>query len=277
MITVFALATGRSGTRFLSHLLRRNLRNAVCRHEPYFDWGNPTMFGKPIEDHTRGRYEAIRKLLAQKQRFIARRRASVYVETSHAFLKSYFDLAPEFFPNSKFVHLLRHPLKTARSETNREEWLDDIHFPLRHYRGDQGRPRYRWSLTGEEPIFGAVGGLKLSLFQFYVVQWIEIENRAQRFLSEFGKSDDCVTLHSPGDLNNAVRVAEMIRFLGLELKTPEVQIGGKQNRTPGKKTSITAQEEDEFRAVVASLPEEYLAIFRQPKYDGYEWVSWLRR
>ena len=50
MITVFALANGRSGTRFLCHLLRSNLKNAICRHEPYFDWGNPSMFGPPIHD-----------------------------------------------------------------------------------------------------------------------------------------------------------------------------------------------------------------------------------
>ena len=99
MITVFALANGRSGTRFLCHLLRHNLKNAVCRHEPYFDWGNPSMFGTPIHDHTHGKLDPIRQLLSRKQRFIARlmarRRCDTYVETSHSFLKSYYDLAPE--------------------------------------------------------------------------------------------------------------------------------------------------------------------------------------
>jgi hypothetical protein len=277
MITVFALANGRSGTRFLSHLLRHNLKHAVCRHEPYFDWGNPSMFGKPIEDHTRGELDQVRQLLARKQRFIASRRCEVYVETSHAFLKSYYDLAEEFFPHSKFVHLVRHPLKTARSEANREQWLEDIRFPWRHYRGHDGRKRYRWSLTGEEPIYRAAELPRPTLFQRYVLQWIEVENRAMQFLDEFGKHVDCVTLHSPRDLNDPECVKRMIDRLNLKLAGDEARITGRRNRTPGKQTNITAQEEREFREVVARLPDEYLAIFRQPPYDAFEWVGWIQR
>jgi len=277
MITVFALANGRSGTRFLCHLLRHNLKNAICRHEPYFDWGNPSMFGKPIEDHTRGNLDRVRRLLSQKQRFITRRRCAAYVETSHAFLKSYYDLAEEFFPLSKFVHLVRHPLKTARSETNREQWLDSIRFPLRHYRADDGRRLFRWSLTGEEPIYRAVGLPRSTLFQHYVIQWIEVENRAMRFLDQFSRHEDCATLNSPRDLNDPERIKQMIEHLGLELVGDKVRITGKQNRTPGKKTNITHQDEDEFREVIARLPDEYLEIFRRPPYAEHDWVSWLER
>lgn len=277
MITVFALANGRSGTRFLCHLLRHNLNHALCRHEPYFDRGNPSMFGKPIEDHTRGHLDRVRQLLLRKQRFISRCRCSVYVETSHAFLKSYYDLAQEFFPQSKFVHLIRHPLKTARSETNREQWLDSIRFPLRHYRADNGRRLFRWSLTGEEPIYRAVGLMRPTLFQHYAIQWIEVENRAMRFLNEFDKYGDCATLNSPRDLNDPEQVKQMIDRLGLELAGNEVRITGKRNRTPGKQTNVTHQEEVEFRKVIARLPEEYLAIFRRPPYDAFEWVSWLQK
>lgn len=276
MITLFSLATGRSGTRFLSHLLRHNLKNAVCRHEPYFD-RNPTMFGRPIHDHTQGRLEPIRKLLGRKQRRIGGFRCDVYVETSHSFLKSYYDLAEEFFPNSKFVHLIRHPLKTARSETNREQWIDKIRWPWGHYRGDDGRRFYSWSLTGLEPIYETASLPTLTLFQHYVVQWIEIENRAMQFLETFDKHDDCVTLHSPHDLNDAVRVEEMIRTLGLEPADGQIQIAGKRNRTPGAKTVITSREEDEFREVVERLPEESLEIFSHPPYANYEWAQWLRR
>jgi len=191
MITVFALANGRSGTRFLCHLLRHNLAGAVCRHEPYFDWGNPSMFGSSIYDHTHGNIDRLRQQLVCKQRSIARRRCDTYVETSHSFLKSYYDLAPEYFPQSKFIHLVRHPLKTARSETNRELWIDSTHFPWRHYRTDDGRWLFRWSLTGDEPIYQAVGLPEPTLFQHYVIQWIEVENRAMQFLDQFDKHDDC--------------------------------------------------------------------------------------
>ena len=281
MITVFALANGRSGTRFLCHLLRHNLKNAVCRHEPYFDWGNPSMFGPPIHDHTQGNLERIHQLLLCKQRFIARlmarRRCDAYVETSHAFLKSYYDLAPEFFPQSKLVHLVRHPLKTARSETNRELWIDSIRFPWRHYRTDDGRRLFRWSLTGDEPIYQAVGLSRPTLFQHSAIQWIEVENRAMQFLDQFEKHDDCATISSPRDLNDPNRVQAMIERLGLEQAHKKVNITGKRNRTPGAKTTITSQGEDEFREVVDRLPDKYLEIFRHPPYAEQEWATWLQR
>ena len=63
MKTVFTLSSGRSETRFLCHLFRRNLSDAVCRHEPYFEWSNLTMFGRPIYDHGWGNLDEIRGLL----------------------------------------------------------------------------------------------------------------------------------------------------------------------------------------------------------------------
>ena len=156
MKTIFALASGRSGTRFLSHLLRNNINNAVCRHEPYFDWGNPSMFGPPIYARTHGNLDEVKTQLTKKSKFIDRLNTETYIESSHAFLKSYYDLAGEFFPNSKFVHQIRHPLKTARSETNRELWIDSIYFPWRKYRAPDGRRFFYWSLTGDEPIYQAV-------------------------------------------------------------------------------------------------------------------------
>ena len=277
MITVFALANGRSGTRFLCHLLRNNLKNAACRHEPYFDWGNPSMFGHAIYDHTHGNLDRLRQQLVRKQRFIARRRCSAYVETSHSFLKSYYDLALDFFPQSKFVHQIRHPLKTARSETNREQWIESIHFPWRHYRTADGRRLFRWSLTGDEPIYQAVGLPQPTLFQRYVIQWIEIENRAMRFLDQFDKHGDCATVFSPRDLNDPASVRYTIERLGLELAGEEVRITGQQNRTPGVKTTVTSREEDEFREVVDRLPKDFLDIFSRSPYAECDWVRWLQK
>lgn len=277
MITVFALANGRSGTRFLCHLLRNNLENAVCRHEPYFDWGNPSMFGAPIHDHTHGKLDRIRRLLSRKQRFIDRRRCETYVETSHSFLKSYYDLALEYFPESKFVHQVRHPLKTARSETNRELWIDSIHFPWRHYRTSDGRQLFRWSLTGDEPIYRAVDLPRQTLFQHYVIQWIEVENRAMQFLDRFDKHDDCATMISPRDLNDPDSVRGMIEHLGLKVAEGPLRITGQHNRTPGVKTTVTSCEEDEFREVIDRLPENYLEIFRKPPYADCDWATWLQK
>jgi len=119
MIVIFTLATGRSGTRFLSGLLRHNVKDAVCKHEPYFSPSNPTMFGLPIFQYMRGDLEPIRAAVRKKQQRILRYQAAAYIETSHAFLKSYADVAIEFFPEMKLVHLIRNPLKTAQRDKSR--------------------------------------------------------------------------------------------------------------------------------------------------------------
>jgi hypothetical protein len=235
------------------------------------------MFGGPIYDHSHGRLDQVRHQLSRKQHFIARRRCSVYVETSHSFLKSYYDLALEYFPNSRFVHQVRDPLKTARSETNREQWIDSIYFPWRKYRAADGRHLFRWSLTGDEPIYQAVELPKRTLFQHYVIQWIEVENRAMQFLDQFDMHDSCATMISPRDLNDPAAVRRMIERLGLEMAHDEVQISGKQNRTPGKKTTVTSQEEKEFRQVIDGLPESYLKVFERAPYARCDWVEWLRK
>lgn len=235
------------------------------------------MFGRPIYDRTHGNLQLIHKLLKQKQRYVGRLRTEAYIETSHAFLKSYYDLALDYFPNSKFVHLIRNPLKTARSEANREVWVDSTRFPWRRYRVQDGRRLFCWSLTGDESIYQETELHRATLFQFYVIQWIEIENRAMQFLDHFDKHADCATLHSPHELNDPQRVRQTIELLGLSLATGELRITGKQNRTPGKKTTITAQEEKQFREVVASVPQKYLEIFTRDPYAGQPWVEWLRK
>ena len=150
--TVFCLASGRSGTHFLSEILRRNTLGVICRHEPYL-W-NPSMFGRPIYDHAVGDEAAVRKLAERKRRVIeGYSGATGYAETSHAFLKSWADLAVEFFPRTKLVHLVRNPLSVAKSDGIREELIHRWRLPLRNYRGGDGKPYFRWALTGLEPIF----------------------------------------------------------------------------------------------------------------------------
>ena len=199
--TVFALASGRSGTHFLYELIHRNARDCVARHEPY--GYNPSMFGRPIYDLAVGERAYTRKLLARKQRIIERCGASTYVETSHAFLKSWFDIAPEYFPRLKLVRLIRDPLKVAKSEASRDELINKFHFPFRNYRGGDGKRYFRFALTGLEPIYRHFAPGQLTTLQWYLVQWIEIENRATRFLGQLGKEAECFTLHSPADLNDA--------------------------------------------------------------------------
>jgi hypothetical protein len=182
--TIFTLSSARSGTLFLRAVFQRNVRDCVTRHEPFFDWGNPTLFGRAIYDAYAGRIEKIRKLLAKKRRYIERLPGKIYLESNHAFLKSAHVAALEFFPDMQMIHLIRDPLKVAKSEAWREECRRRAHAPFHFYRGDDGRRHFAWALTGNEEIFQNFNRERLSLFQWYLIQWIEIENRAMNFLDE---------------------------------------------------------------------------------------------
>lgn len=269
MRVIFTLASGRSGTRFLAGLFRNNAA-CVCRHEPYFDWGNPNLFGRAIYDRTVGNLEAVRRQVARKKAWIERTGASLYVETSHAFLKSWGDLASETFADWKLVHLIRDPRKVARSEANRHRAADRWRLPFCYYRAGSER-FFRWALTGREPIFGRFAPGELSLFQWYVVQWIEIENRAMQILDRFDKHDDCVTLHTPRGLNDPQCVARMFEDLGVSIRACPPRLVGNINRTPRSPTVVTAEDEQEFAAVIARLRREHLAIFQREPYACLPW------
>ena len=117
---IFTLTSARSGTLYLRSLFQKNVCDCVCRHEPFFDWGNPTLFGRAIEDASLGQLDRIRALLAKKRAYIDRLQASAYLESSHAFLKSAYVAALEFFPEMRLIHLIRDPLKVAKSEAYRQ-------------------------------------------------------------------------------------------------------------------------------------------------------------
>lgn len=277
MKTIFTLTSARSGTRFLADLYKENILASVVYHEPYFAPGNPTMFGLPIYDHSSGNLEPVKELLQTKARSIGRYAPRVYIETSHAFLKSYWDLATEFFLNVSVVHLVRNPLQVARSEVNREILIDRWRFPFRRYRGRDDRKYFLWSLTGLEPIFHFFDPNCLTRFQWYFIQWIEIENRAFEFLERFGKRSMCFTLHSPIDLTDRDKIAELFLFQGLKSRTVTPIIRGSKNRTPGQATTVGSAEEVEVREVIQQIPEKYLRIFRDKPYSDFEWVSWLQK
>lgn len=277
MKTVFALTEGRSGTLFLAGLLRRNTRDCVAVHEPYFDWGNPTMFGRAIYDHATGDVEAVRRRLRAKRERVRRCAPRAYVETSHAFLKSYWDLAPEFFPDLFVVHLIRDPVAVARSMAAREAWLDRIRFPFRRYRGGDGRQYSTWALTGLEPIFRPFEGATLTRFQWYLIQWIEIENRAMAFLDRFEKRSSCFTLDSPRDLNDPARLGALMSFLGLSPSRDEpLMVGARNFNRGGPARTSRSEEEEQCRQVVSALPREHLEIFGREPYAGFKWSLRLR-
>jgi hypothetical protein len=269
---IFTLAEARSGTLYLRNLFRLNVIDCDCRHETFFDIGNPTMFGPAIYDAFAGRFGKIRARLEKKRRYIQKLAGSTYIESSHAFLKSSRVAALDFFPDLRLVHLIRDPLKVAASEAYRELWRRRVHAPFHFYRGDDGKRHFAWALTGNEQIFQHFAGEPLTLFQWYLIQWVEIENRAMDFLTANGLYDRCFTLHSPRDLNDAAKIRGMFDFLGVQTKQQEIVFGGRKNRSIGY-FMAPAGKDSESEFVLQRLPERYLQIFRKKPYCDFHWSA----
>jgi hypothetical protein len=273
---IFTLAEARSGTLFLRNLFRLNAPYGACRHETFFDFGNPTMFGPAIYDAYAGRIDKIRARLEKKRRYIEKLPGTFYFESSHSFLKSAWVAALEFFPNLQFIHLVRNPLKVAASEAWRETWRRRLHAPFHFYKGRDGNRHFAWALTGNEEIFQIFAGEKLALFQWYLLQWIEIENRAMSFLDKHRLHDRCFTLDSPRDLNDPERIRQMFDFLGVETKQPQIIFGGRKNKSIGY-SAATLQNESDLRFILERLPERYLKIFRDKPYCDFNWSGPLNQ
>lgn len=234
---------------------------------------NPGMQGPAIYDHTTGHLDAVRALLRRKRRAISWYRMPIYIETSNVFLKSYWDLAAEFFPDTKVFHLIRNPLEVARSTANRETWLRE-QGRYRYYRGRDGHQYRWWTLTGLEPIYSSFDLSQLTLMQFHLIQWIEIENRAMEYLRRFDMHSRCLTLYGPQSLSYPEAAAAILDFVGVDRKgaalLPEVQ-----NRTPGYETVLGEDELLQCREVVTALPAAYLEIFKHEPYAGQPWAPLL--
>jgi hypothetical protein len=273
---IFTLTSARSGTLFLRSLFAHNVADCVCRHEPFFDWGNPTLFGPAIYDAYAGRLERIRARLAKKSAYIQRLKTGAYVECSHAFLKSAYVAALEFFPQMRLIHLVRNPLKVAKSEAYRQMWRQRLHAPFHFYRGDDGRRHFAWALTGNEPIFAAFDRTRLSLFQWCLIQWIEIENRAMHFLDQHQLHGRCVALHSPRDLNDPAKIKALFESFDLPLLQSEIILRGRKNKSIGTTTLITPEDEAAAAQVLQCIPPGYLEIFSRPPYINYDWSARLR-
>ncbi|HEX3624451.1 MAG TPA: hypothetical protein VH280_03400 [Verrucomicrobiae bacterium] len=269
---IFTLAEARSGTLYLRNLFRLNARDCDCRHETFFDIGNPTMFGPAIYDAYAGRFGEIRARLEKKRRYIQKLSGSTYIESSHAFLKSSQVAALDFFPELRLVHLIRDPLKVAASEAYREFWRRRLHAPFHFYRGDDGKRHFAWALTGNEQIFQHFADKPLTLFQWYLIQWVEIENRAMDFLNTNGLQDRCFTMHSPHDLNDPAKIRAMFDFLEVPTHQPEIAFGGRKNKSIGY-SMAPAQKDNECRSVLERLPGRYLQIFRHKPYNDFRWAG----
>lgn len=271
MIIIFTMSEGRSGTKYLSDLFKNNVKNCIALHEP-----SPDMFGRPIYWFNNGNYKKIRTLFLWKKKKISQYNRDVYIEANHAFLKSFSDVAMEFFPDMKLIHLVRNPQKVAKSEVNRSQFIKNHRYLVNSYIAPNFKLYFRWALTGREDIFQAFKSYPLTTYQRYVVQWIEVENRAMRFLEKYKKHNDCFTLNIPKDLNDATVLKKMFDFFGLNQITSEIVIRGRKNKNTIP-TIVTDEDKQQFQEVINQTPDSYLEIFHKKPYIDFDWINALHK
>ena len=263
MLPIFTLSNPRSGTTFLANIFFKNVKDCTSKHEPYIDPFNPTLFGRPIYLNTIEDDDNLRPYLLKKKKRIESFKTNSYFEASHAFLKSANRLAMDYFPNMKLIHLIRNPLKMARSLLNREIIVNKYRFPFRNYRADDGNLYFRWSLTGKEPIYRSFKKEQLTRLQHYIIEWIEIENRAISLLDKYSLHNKCFKLQVTNDLNNKEIIKEMMNFLELETYNNDIILDCRKNLNLRVTTNVTKQDEEEFKEVIEQLPTNNLAIFKK--------------
>ncbi|MHA2283890.1 MAG: hypothetical protein ACXAC5_23870 [Promethearchaeota archaeon] len=278
MKVIFCLTSGRTGTKYLFYIFKNNVENCISVHHQ----SSPNMFGKAIYWHQIGEIEKLKKLFNKKQKKIQNYNADAYTEINHAFLKSFYDVAIEAFADMKLIHLIRNPLKVARSNLNRYKTIKKMHVPCT-YKGNNGKRYFKWALTGQEEIFTNFGfdentifelSDEIKVYQFFLLQWIEIENRAMAFLDRYNKHNDCYTLETPKDLNDSAVLNDMFKFFDLKLKQKDILFRGRKNRNI-KPTVITEDEKDKLKEIVSKIDDQYLKIFRNKPYTNFEWIKIL--
>ena len=131
---VFTISPGRSGSRFLAALLGATA-NATAFHEPF-----PRMNGSFLRGLSEARLAATygRRRIKLVQVLRALRRlppSSMYAETSHMFVKTFYDVVLDFFPEARIVHLRRRTPEVVRSfaelgyftsaSTHWRKWMHD--------------------------------------------------------------------------------------------------------------------------------------------------------
>ena len=254
-LCLLTLASGRSGTSFLHAFFRHHVRHCHSSHEPYLTPGNPTLFGPPIYWNAIADDRRLLPLIEQKRRYIASVAQPVYLESNHALLKSADRHLHRLADNIGLIRLQRNPLRVAKSEYLREQLIERCHVPLRHYHVD-GQRYFRWALTGLEPVFAPFAGQALNRFQFYLLQWLQIERRADAVIQRNHWQDRVFTLNMDDNACQASQLADMLAFFQLPARQP-LRLNLRRNRTPFVGSSaLTAADRRDVEALLDRLEHD---------------------
>ena len=191
---VFFLSTGRCGTKFISKVFESCLLCDVYHHaSPDLIFHQQLAFNNPKADIVRYIIESARLELILD----SYRRNRIYIETNNRLTFFSYALA-ELFPNSKFIHLLRHPADFVRSGMRRNWFanksLDDIGRIIPIENNDKWR--------------------EFTQFEKIVLLWNETNNFIEQFKSEISENR-IITIKSESLFSEFGNFEKLAHFVGI--------------------------------------------------------------
>jgi hypothetical protein len=262
---LFTMTTGRSGTQYLTELLRRNLTDAECHHE-ILDWDR---FGVDMPDlstmmlfNAQGNVAKVQAFWRQKLARIALTPRRFYVETSHMLMKAGLieNLAP--LTEAGRVHLVmleRDPFATILSFLNRGDFASHGNQWIWYL-----DPRYPKNVVNALPAMqrGALSGVCL----WYIA---EIRVRAAYYARLLaGRPEIVIHRCSLEALCQRDGAARLLAALGAAKAPEAIDLPPPQNENI-EKTALPAAEEAALRQLIAEMPFNAEAIAEETVNRGF--------
>jgi len=117
----------------------------------------------------------------------------------------------------------------------------------------------------------------VSRFQFYVLQWLEIEHRAMQLIRGNHWQDRVFFIDVDVNLKREAVLKDMVHFFDLPHQ-PVFNLNLRRNKTPFiGPTIITEQDKQEFRMVARNLPDSYKALLQDKPYRDCNWFAEVNR
>lgn len=260
---IFTSTTGRSGTKYLANIVNNNALNATAEHDPY-----PRGYDTPIRWYDNREDKKLLKLAKRKIKRLNRKSKilrtfaypdqnkilpenrfsnrlknfipkvelkEIYLESTHAFIKSFGESMYDLTPDLYIIHLTRSPFEVAKSFFNRRS----IPGPNNPYLLDPNFKRNKIKLS-----------INMTDYQKCLWYWFETEVRHKDFLEKHDVEK--VIEIDVDDLNDEKKVKKMLKELGITYKKEiYLDVGRNKNK---KATMITSKDIKEAKELIEVIP-----------------------
>jgi len=223
----------------LGNIARNIQRKWIVTHE---ELGR----GKALLWYDNDENEKLEKLARKRLKKINKLKCKHYVELSKFFIRSYCDAIYRLQNDIGVLMLYRNPLRNARSFVNRNK---------------------NFSLDGVMPFFKKacfkIDINKLTKYQLYLWQWVEIDLRFQRYIKN-NNIENHYRLKTE-DLDDPTNIEKLFELFGITFDSPIRLVKPKntnvaQGRSP---TVVSSNDIEEFYQFLEMIPE---GIMRKVKH-----------